>query len=132
MATGLKIPTPLPVQMAMDKGRFKEVYLSIKPDSKNSNFSLEMSESKDSWRPKATYQVRRVLSELKFQDSGLWALTLVTTETEVTFLFKNEADALGYHTFICEKSEVYAENKAISQLDDEMMKIWPFPGGSFF
>jgi hypothetical protein len=47
-------------------------------------------------------------------------------------MFKNPADAALYHTFISDKSEVHAENRAISQLDEDMRNLWPFPGGSFF
>jgi hypothetical protein len=132
MAAPARVPPVTEVQMVIDKGRFKDVFLVVKSDPKSTNVTLDMQESRDAWRAKASYNLRRALSELKFQETGTWGLTLITTEQEVTFNFKTEPEVMAFHTFICEKSEVYAENKAISQLDDEMMKIWPFPGGSFF
>jgi hypothetical protein len=125
-------PAVTEAQMNIEKGRLKDVFLAIKADPKSSTFTLEILESRDAGRSKASYPLRRALSELKYQDNGIWGLTLITTEQEVSFNFKTEAEAMSIHSFISEKSEVHAENKAISQLDDEMMKIWPFPGGSFF
>lgn len=107
---------------------FKEVEIS----QGKFGFVLETYDSPTSRSAKNSFDLKRVLSELKSQDGGSTLLTLITTTQEITFNFKKPSEALLYHNFICKKSEVQEENKAISQLDDEMRMIWPFPGGSFF
>ena len=126
-----QIPGNVSAQL-VEKSKTKDVTLGFKQDSNKTDFLLEVYDSPTSKFAKSSYNLRRALSELKTQDVGLGVLILITTEQEVTFKFKNPQDAVNFHRFICEKSEVQAENKAISQLDDEMRMIWPFPGGSFF
>ena len=120
---------PPQVCVQLDKGKGKEVYLKI-TNIKNS-FMLEVHDSPKTKMPKNSYGIRRLISEIRKTAQGD-ILTIITTSQEISFQFKNSAEAEAYHNFICEKSEVHAENKAIAQLDDEMRLIWPFPGGSFF
>lgn len=124
------IPEPAAVQIQIEKGKSKDAYLKISPD--NDDFKLEVFESSTSRWPKNTFSLKRIISEMKKQDTDKGIVTFITTEQEITFTFKTRAEAVAYHNFFCEKSEVHAENKAIAQLDDEMRMIWPFPGGSFF
>jgi hypothetical protein len=125
------LPPQVSAQLIQDKGKARDVVLQIK-QIQGTGLVLEVLESKDDRRPKFSYPLRRVISELKFPDNDLCTLILVTTQAEVTFAFRNSADATTYHTFISDKSEVHAENRAISQLDEDMRNLWPFPGGSFF
>jgi len=124
------VPAIAQVQVVQEKGRPKEVFLTVK--QAQGGYTLDVLEARDDRRPKASYSLRRVISELKFQDNDPCVLVLVTTEQEIQFIFKSAQEALAYHTYISDKSEVQAENRAISQLEDEMRLIWPFPGGSFF
>jgi hypothetical protein len=125
------VPPQAAAQLIQDKGKARDVVLQMK-QIQGTGWVLEVLESKDDRRPKFSYPVRRVISELKCPDNDPWTVILVTTQTDVTFAFKNTADATTYHTFISDKSEVHAENRAISQLDEDMRNLWPFPGGSFF
>jgi hypothetical protein len=117
--------------MILDKGKPKEFSLRIKMVPQ-SGFALDVQETKGAFRTTETYALRRVISELKTQENEPSTLVLVTTHAEVTFVFKNPTEAQQYHDFISEKSEVHAENRAIAQLDEDMRRLWPFPGGSFF
>ena len=128
MSDKLGFPTATNVQI-LDKGKGKprESYISLK-QVQGGGITLEISESKDAWRVKGSINLRRALSEMKAPDT----IRVITAEQETDFQFKTAAEALAYHNFIRDKSEVEAENRAISQLDGEMRLIWPFPGGSFF
>lgn len=114
----------------MDKNQ-RQVKIGFK-ENKDSNWALEVYDPPNSRSPKNTYDLTRTLSEIKQQDNGSSLLILITTTQEISFLFNNSGDAMPFHNTICKLSQVQQENKAISQLDDEMRGIWPFPGGSFF
>jgi hypothetical protein len=124
-------PPPAGVQMILDKGKPKEYSLRVRMVPQ-SGFVLDVQETKGTFRTTETHALRRVISELKAHDGEPCSLVLVTPSTEVTFVFRTPADAQQYHDFISEKSEVHAENRAIAQLDEDMRRLWPFPGGSFF
>ena len=59
-------------------------------------------------------------------------MLFITLTKELIFIFKTFEECDSYHKFFLEKSHIHAENNAISQLDEEMKLIWPFPAGSFF
>jgi hypothetical protein len=124
-------PPQAVAQHSIDKGKPKEMVVQLK-QIQGTGWVLEVLESKDDRRPKYSYPLRRVISELKLQENDPASLVLITTTTEVTFVFRNPAEAAVYQQFISDKSEVHAENRAIAQLDKDMRNLWPFPGGSFF
>jgi len=107
------------------KGKAREIYVAIKQAS-DAPIALELRDSKESARLRGRIGLRRAISEMKSPD----VLYLITADQEVEMAFRSSAEAHAFHTFIVEKSEVHAENKAIAQLDDEMRLVWPFPGGS--
>lgn len=128
--SGFKVlPNPT-TAVIMDKGkpRSREFHIVIKQDGPKSGFVLEVLETPTSWRAKSTIALMYTISEMKTADT----LQLIAADQEIELRFGNVQDALAYHTFIISASEIHAENTAISQLDDEMRRIWPFPGGSYF
>ena len=111
------------------KGKPRESYISIKqPKNSLASWTLEIADGSNPSKLKSSISLRRCLSEMKGPDT----IRLITAEQEIEIQFKRPEDAAIYHNFISDRSEVVAENKAITQLDDEMRLIWPFPGGSFF
>lgn len=121
------LPPPTKV-IFTDKSK-KEYYVYIKETK--GNFTLEVSEnSQQNKRSKYSFQIKRSISEIDPDD--FTNLKFITTEKEVSLKFDTHQEANNFHQIICKKSEVFAENKAIAQLDDEMRAIWPFSSSSFF
>ena len=121
------LPPPAKV-IFTDKSK-KEYYVYIKENK--GNYTLEVSESpQQNKRSKYSFPIKRALSEIDQNDFTV--LKLITTEKEILLKFENYQEASRFHEIICKKSEVFAENKAIAHVDDEMRAIWPFSGGSYF
>lgn len=113
-----------------EKGKTKEMYIKIESDKVG--YLLYVSDSPNALILKTNYPLKRVYVELKASDPTGCTLLFITPTQEITFVFKTKEAAESYYKFISEKSDVHSENAAISQLDEEMRAIWPFPGGSFF
>jgi hypothetical protein len=81
----MTVPTVAQAQVILDKGGPKEIFLVIKP-APNGGSVLD---NRDDRHPKASHNLRRVISELKFQDNEPYVLVLLTTEEEIQFVIKS-------------------------------------------
>jgi hypothetical protein len=125
-------PPRLSVQLISEGGGVKDVFITVQLRGKNTLYLDVSAQSTTGFKQVHSFLLSRAFSELSVQENQGAILTLKTEQKSAVFAFQKLADAQSYHQFICDKSEIVAENNILDDLDDQMRRNWPFPPGCFF
>ncbi|EAX88878.1 hypothetical protein TVAG_385860 [Trichomonas vaginalis G3] len=108
-----------------EKNKGKDVYIKIENGRDGNN--LVILDTPNSAFFKTSIPIRKIYAEYKQSDYTRCSLIFQLPTQELSLSFNDPVDAEAIYRFICDKSDVHAENTAMQQMDAEIRLYWPMP-----